>query len=381
VAEAGAQEKTEEATPKRKREAREQGQVPRSRELSTAVVVGAGIAVLFSNGSSIAHGAVEQMRAALSISGALLPEPSRMPILLEKTLLNGMLLVAPVFAVTMFAALVSPMLLGGWNFALKAIQPDLQRINPISGLGRMFSSTGLVELAKSIAKFLLVGTIGAVSLWGSRDQVMGLGTESVGHGIAHGLALISKTMVWMIGALALIAAIDAPYQVWSYGKKLRMSKQEIREEYKQSEGRPEIKGRIRRIQQEISQRRMMEKVPTADVIVTNPTHYAVALQYTADKMRAPRVVAKGADLIAAAIRELGNKHSIPIVEAPPLARALYRGCELEQEIPASLYAAVAQVLTYVYQLRTWRGGVRPPPPRVGAVPGGEPDTETDQPPT
>lgn len=374
MAEAGAQEKTEEATPKRKREAREQGQVPRSRELSTAVVVVAGTATIVASGRRIGGGAVDLMRSALTFSHEDVAEPDRLPAHLVATLLHGLVLVLPVLAVTFFAAIVAPMLIGGWNFSIKAIQPDLNRINPLSGLGRMFSSNSLVELLKSIAKFLLVGTVGAVSLWGARNRITGLADEAIQTGIGDGVSIIANSMVWMAAALAAIAAVDTPYQLWSYNRRLRMSRQEIREELKQAEGRPEIKGRIRRVQQEVAQRRMMEKLPNADVIVTNPTHYAVALQYTSSQMRAPRVIAKGVDLIAGTIRDAAREHRIPIVEAPPLARALYRGCELDQEIPAALYAAVAQVLTYVYQLKAWRGGRPPPtPPKIGDVPGGEAD--------
>jgi flagellar biosynthetic protein FlhB len=179
---------------------------------------------------------------------------------------------------------------------------------------------------------------------------------------------------WLALGLAAIAMLDAPFQLFRHRKQLRMTKQEVKEEYKQAEGRPEVKAKIRQAQQAMARRRMMAAVPTADVIVTNPTHYAVALRYAAGTMRAPRVVAKGADLIAAAIRDLGREHRVPIVSAPPLARALYRSVELEQEIPAALFAAVAQVLTYVYQLRNWKGGTPPPrTPDVGTVPGGEPD--------
>ena len=283
------------------------------------------------------------------------------------------MIAAPVMLATFFAALIAPMLIGGWNLSSKALQPDFSRLNPVTGFGRMFSTNSLVELAKSIAKFLIVGLVAGISWWGSRGELLGLGVEPSTQAIGHGLGLVASTFVWMCAALGLIAAIDVPWQLWSYAKQMKMSRQEIKQEYKQSEGSPEVKGRIRRLQAELSQRRMMEKVPTADVIVTNPTHYAVALKYTAGKNRAPVVVAKGVDTVAAAIRELAAEHRIALVEAPPLARALYRGCDLEEEIPAQLYAAVAQVLTYVFQLRAWRGGDRPLLPKVGDVPGGEPD--------
>ncbi|MDH4457256.1 MAG: flagellar biosynthesis protein FlhB [Nevskia sp.] len=368
-----AEEKTLPATEKRKREARERGQLPRSRELSTAVVMGAGAALLVAWGSALGGRTLAFMQDGLRFDAAALADPARMPAAIGGALRSGLMIAAPVMLATFFAALIAPMLIGGWNLSSKALQPDFSRLNPVSGFGRMFSTNSLVELAKSIAKFLIVGLVAGISWWGSRGELLGLGVEPSTKAIGHGLGLVASTFVWMCAALGLIAAIDVPWQLWSYAKQMKMSRQEIKQEYKQSEGSPEVKGRIRRLQAELSQRRMMEKVPTADVIVTNPTHYAVALKYTAGKNRAPVVVAKGVDTVAAAIRELAAEHRITLVEAPPLARALYRGCDLEEEIPAQLYAAVAQVLTYVFQLRAWRGGDRPLLPKVGDVPGGEPD--------
>lgn len=368
-----AEEKTLPATEKRKREARERGQLPRSRELSTAVVMGAGAALTIGFGNTLGSRALGFMQNALRFDAARLNDPSRLPAAIGEAMLAGLLIVAPILFATFFAALVAPMLIGGWNLSAKALQPDFSRLNPVTGLGRMFSTNSLVELAKSIAKFLIVGLIAGISWWGSRGELLGLGVEPSTQAIGHGIGLVASTFVWMCAALGLIAVIDVPWQLWSYAKQLKMSRQEIKQEYKQSEGSPEVKGRIRRLQAELSQRRMMEKVPSADVIVTNPTHYAVALKYTAGKNRAPVVIAKGVDTVAAAIRERAAEHRIPLIEAPPLARALYRGCDLEEEIPAQLYAAVAQVLTYVFQLRAWRGGERPQKPVVGEVPGGEPD--------
>lgn len=376
MADAGSAEKTEQATPKRRREAREQGRVPRSRELSTAVVVGAGAVLLLSTGGRLAAGAVELMRAGLSFDAATLTDPAALPQRLAASFVQALWLVAPVLGATLLAALLAPMLIGGWNFSPKAIRPDFSRLNPVSGVQRLISGNSLVELAKSIAKFGIVGAVAGIGIWGARGELVGLGMEPAGQAVGHGVSLVVHLFVWMAAALAAIAAIDVPWQLWSYAKSLKMSRQEIREEYKQSEGRPEVKGRIRRMQQQLSQRRMMEKVPAADVIVTNPTHYAVALQYSAGSMRAPKVVAKGADQIAFAIRELAAKHRVPVVEAPPLARALYRGCELEQEIPAPLYQAVAQVLSYVYQLKAYIGGKPPEKPEIGDVPGGEVDPKT-----
>lgn len=368
-----AQEKTLPATEKRKREAREKGQLPRSRELSTAVVMGVGAALITGYGAKVGAGAYQAMSRGLSFDAATLADPSQMPKLLLSGFGAGLAIVAPILFATLFAALVAPMLIGGWNLSWKAAQPDFSRLNPVTGFGRLFSGNSVVELSKSIAKFCLVGLVSGIAWWGLRGELLSLAMEPARQAIGHGLAMVASTFMWMVASLALIAAIDVPWQIFSNAKRLKMSRQDVQQEYKQSEGSPEVKGRIRRLQQQMSQRRMMEKLPGADVIVTNPTHYAVALKYTAGGKRAPVVIAKGVDTVAAAIRELGKTHGITLIEAPPLARALYRGCDLDEEIPTALYAAVAQVLTYVYQLKAWRGGERPLVPKVGDVPGGEPD--------
>lgn len=372
MSEASSQDRTERASPKRRREARERGQIPRSRELGAAAVVLGGAVGLTALGGGLATGAGEFMRAGLSFDARALAAAD-LAALFGHALLRGLALVAPLLGLLVLLAFGATLLIGGWNFSSKALVPDFSRINPASGLGRLFSSQGLVEMLKGCAKFMLVGTVAFVCLRLMRGEILGLGAEDPQQGIAHAASLMLRAFVWLAAALLVIAAVDVPWQLYSYEKRLRMTKQELREEYKQSEGRPEVKARIRRVQHEMSRRRMMEKVPQADVIVTNPTHYAVALQYAAGKTRAPRVIAKGVDQLALAIRELAAEHRVPVIEAPPLARALYRNCDLDAEIPVNLYSAVAQVLTYVYQLRSWRGGPPPKRPEIGDVPGGEVD--------
>jgi len=372
---AGAQERTEQATPKRKRDARKRGQVPRSRELGAAAVVGAGVLAAIGGGGSLANGAAAEFRRLLSFDATALEQPGLMGARLGQALLQALLLCAPLLLACVCAALLAPILLGGWNFSAQALKPDFSRLNPLSGLGRMFSGQGAVELLKGLIKISWIGGVATLYLWNKRQALAALAAEPVQRGIADGAGLMLDAMAWLAAALLAVALLDAPYQLWSYAKRLRMSRQEIRDELKQSDGRPEVKARIRRLQAEMSRRRMMEKLPGADVVVTNPTHYAVALKYDSNGMRAPRVIAKGAGEIAAAIRELARQHRIPLVAAPPLARALYRSVELEQEIPATLYAAVARVLTYVYQLRAWHGGAAPAEPVIDSVPGGEPDPE------
>jgi flagellar biosynthesis protein FlhB len=370
------QDKTERATPRRKREARKRGQVPRSRELTTAAVVCAGAVGAMGAGHRIASGGAGLMQELLSFDPASLSQPGMMPVLFGRACMQALMLCLPLLLACFCAALVAPILLGGWNFSVQALRPDFSRLNPANGLGRIFSSQGGMELLKGLVKVGWIGGVGAIYLWGHREVLAGLSREPGAAGIVAGAGLVLGAGVWLSMALAAVAAIDVPYQLWSYGRRMRMTKQEVRDEHKQSEGRPEVKARVRRAQMEMSKRRMMQKVPDADVVVTNPTHYAVALKYSGGSMRAPRVVAKGAGEIAAVIRDLAREHRVPLVSAPPLARALYRGVELDQEIPAALYAAVARVLTYVFQLRAWRGGTPPPAePVIGDVPGGEPDTE------
>ncbi|MGQ0618850.1 MAG: flagellar biosynthesis protein FlhB [Panacagrimonas sp.] len=368
------QDKTERATPKRERDARQKGQVVRSRELTTAVLIAGGAAVLIGQGGAMVAEATGLMRNALSIDPALLAGSSDLPGRFGALLRAGLMIALPLLALGFLGALLGPLLLGGWNFSAQAMLPQFSRVNPAAGLGRIFSSQALVDLGLGLLKVIVLGGIGATVLWSARPELMGLAAMDAGPAMAAAGHTLLRVFGWISLGLGLIAALDVPWQLFRHHKQLRMTKQEIRDEYKQSEGRPEVKARIRQAQEAIARRRMMQQVPSADVIVTNPTHYAVALKYSAGKMRAPRVVAKGAELIAGHIRELAREHRIPIVSAPPLARALYRSVELEQEIPAPLFQAVALVLTYVYQLRNWRGGTpRPQLPQVGDVPGGEPD--------
>lgn len=367
------QEKTERATPKRLREARKRGDLPRSRELTTAAVMAAGLLALWVSGGAIAQRCLVLMREGLRIDPAVLAAPQRLPALFGEALVSSLWVLLPLMVALLGAVFAAPMLLGGLNFSVEALKPDFGRLNPVAGFGRIFSKNSLMELLKALLKFALLGGIAALFLWMAHGEFLQLAKEDPRAGIGHGLSLLLRCSFWLLGGLLLLAFIDAPYQWLSYQKKMRMTRQQVREEMKESEGRPEVKARIRQLQQQAASRRMMEQVPNADVIVTNPTHYAVALQYKAGDMRAPKVIAKGADVLAATIRELAAEHRIPIVSAPPLARALYRSTKLDQEIPAQLYEAVAQVLTYIYRLRQWRSG---PPPQLAPivdVPGGEPD--------
>ena len=261
------------------------------------------------------------------------------------------------------------MLIGGWLFSMKAIQPKFERLNPITGIGNIISARAGVELIKAILKTILVGTIAWVVVNRQKETIFGLVLESFDRGPGHLANMLGFSFLAIVAGLVVIAAIDAPYQMWAYAEKLKMTRQEVIQESKEANGNPQIKAKIRAQQREMARRRMMAEIPKADVIVTNPTHFAVALKYT-EGNGAPRVVAKGADALAAKIRELASEHKVPILEAPPLARALYAHTELGDQIPETLYAAVAEILAYVFQLRSYlkHGGTRPIEPKDIDVP-------------
>jgi flagellar biosynthetic protein FlhB len=280
--------------------------------------------------------------------------------------LHALIACAPLFALTVLAALAAPLALGGRGFHPQALAADFSRLSPGAGFARMFSLGGAVELVKAFVKFLALALIAAALLWQQSGALLALGAQAPAAAVAHAASLTGYALMLLALGLGLIAAVDVPWQLWRYLQGLRMTRAEIREEMKDSEGSPEIKGRIRKLQNERARRRMLREVPKADVVVVNPTHYAVALRYDEQRMRAPLVVAKGRDLIAARIRALAEEHKVPIFEAPPLARALHRYVEIGGEIPAALYVAVAQVLTYLSQLRSAQraGAVPPSPPAI-----------------
>ncbi len=264
--------------------------------------------------------------------------------------------VTPLLMVLLIAALAGPISLGGWLFSLEAMAPKASRMDPLAGLKRMFSVNALVELFKALAKFLVVLLVALLVLSQDQDDLLAIANESLDSAILHSLQVVGWSALWMSCGLILIAAADVPFQLWSHKQKLMMTKQEVRDEYKDSEGRPEVKQRIRQLQREMAERRMMSSVPQADVVITNPTHFAVALKYDPAKGNAPVMLAKGSDFTALKIREIANEHNVTVLESPGLARAVFYSTELDQEIPAGLYLAVAQVLAYVYQLKQHRAG-------------------------
>ncbi|MBS0395146.1 MAG: flagellar biosynthesis protein FlhB [Proteobacteria bacterium] len=345
-------EKTEQPTPKRLQEARDRGQVPRSRELGSAAVMIVGSGALLLGGGGLATGFGRLLQRGLSFDRDTLQDPSLMAHGLGVAAVEAITILLPFFAAVAAAAVIAPLALGGWVFSAEAMAPDFNRLNPVTGLGRVFGVGGLTELVKALLKLAVVGAVATwVGLWLARDATA-LGAMPAVPGMGRAVHLLALAMLLMSLGLVVVAAVDAPLQWWMVRRQLKMTRDEIREEYKETDGRPEVKARIRELQRKMSKRRMMQAVPTADVVVTNPTHYAVALKYDAARMKAPRVVAKGRDLVAVEIRRLADEHRVPLFEAPVLARVLYGSTEVGREIPSGLYLAVAQVLSYLYQVKT-----------------------------
>jgi flagellar biosynthetic protein FlhB len=368
-------EKTEQPTQKRLEEARKKGQIPRSQELSAAAVVLIAGAGLHFMGKSLGNGMFDLMRSGLTISRDQALDSSTAISMFAGSAQHALLACAPILALTLVAALLAPLSIGGWNMAFGTLAPDFSRLSPMNGIKRVFSARSVVELIKAFAKFGFVATFAVIFLWMKTDEMLGLGAEPTAAAIGHAITLSGQALLLLAGALALIAAIDVPWQLFQHIKSLKMTRQEVIDEMKESDGNPEVKGRIRQLQHEVARRRMMQEVPKADVVITNPTHFAVALRYDDKRMRAPIVVAKGVDEVAARIREVAGEHKVAIFEAPPLARALFRAVDLNEEVPARLYVAVAQVLTYVYQLRAAKQSGAVPPVRPTIDPTVEEETK------
>jgi len=356
------QERNEEPTAKRLQDARDKGQVARSRELSTMMVMLSCAGALLVLGDTLGNGFMTLLRQSLSPAFLVRSQSEDLPAAFMGVLVDGLWLTWPLMAVSFVAAILASVMLGGVTFKLSL---KFDKLNPVTGLGRLFSMQSGVELLKSIAKVVLIGGVAWMLLQQLTDDILGLSLQTADAAISSS----ARLMLWFFLAvslpLLLIALMDVPWQLWSHRKQLRMTRQEVIDEHKESEGRPEVKQKIRALQQAVARQRMMSQVPTADVIITNPTHYAVALRYDARQGKAPILVAKGIDEVAARIRELGKDSQVPLVASPTLARAVYASCELDQEIPAGLYLAVAQILTYVYQLKQWQdlGGTMPEAPQ------------------
>ena len=345
-------ERTEEPSQRRLQEARERGQIPRSRELTNFATMIGGSAALVAIGGSLTARLSQMMRKSLSIDASTLRNTDSMAASLGDAGVSAVLALLPVFGALVALVLLASVLLGGWNFSPRAMTPDFSRLSPLAGLQRLFGLRGLTELGKALLKCLVVGGVCAGIVAWIFGDVLSLARMAPRAAVGRGAGLLSWAFVWLCASLALVAMVDVPLQLFQFKRALRMTRQELRDESKEMDGRPETKQRIRQMQQTLARRRMMHKVPTADVVIVNPTHFAVALKYDPMKMRAPRVLAKGVDMVAQNIRRIAEEHRVPLFESPKLARALYRSTDLNKEIPAGLYVAVAQVLSYIFRLRT-----------------------------
>lgn len=374
-------EKTEPASPRRLEEARAKGQVPRSPEWATFAVLLAAGGGMYYLGRMLIGSLETMMTLGLTVDRAAAFRTDAMTSRLFDAAVGVLTGFAPFMLLMMLVALLAPLVLSGWLFSTEALVPNFSRMNPLTGLGRLFSAHGAVELGKALAKAVLVGGVAAWVLYAQIEPMLGLAVEPTTAALGHLGRLLAFSFLVVVGAMALIVAIDVPYQIWDHARQLRMTKDEVRQEQKEQEGDPQIKSRIRQLQRDAARRRMMAEVPKADVIVTNPTHFAVALRYTESAMRAPAVVAKGSELLAERIVEIARENSVPVVRVPPLARALHAHAELGQEIPAPLYTAVAEVLAYVYQLERHSiyGGTAPvAPDDIALPPGFDPALERDE---
>ena len=362
-------EKTEPASARRLEQAREEGQVPHSRELGAFLILLAAAGAFWLMGSWFAQRVAATFRRGLTLDGKLMRDPGQMLVRFSDLSLDVLLTFSPLLLLLMIAAAATPFLLNSVNFAPKALVPDFSRMNPIKGLQRLFSMSGLVDMLKAVAKALLVGGMAAWVIWSERNELILLLTQPIEVGLVSAGHLVAFSFLAVVSVMIIIVAIDVPFQLWHYHDKLKMTRDELRKEAKELEGDPHVKGRIRSLQREAARRRMMAAVPQADVFVTNPTHFAVALSYKSG-MAAPRVVAKGMGEVARRIREIGAENGVPLLEAPGLARALHRHVDLDREVPGTLYAVVAEALAWVYQLSAWRqnGGNYPLPPQNLPVP-------------
>ena len=345
------QERTEQPTERRLQDARKKGQVPRSRELNTMLsLILASIALLVLGGG-ISRNIMQISVEGFSISRELAFDANQLPFQFMYMASQTLLALSPFMAVMLVAALAGPLMMGGWSFSLETISFKLEKLNPIKGLARIFSLKGLVELVKALAKFVLLIGAAILVFFTIDQQLLSLTSMSPKAAGIEAVSVLVQVLLILSATTILIVALDVPFELWNHQKQLRMTKQEIKDEMKETDGNPQVKQRIRTMQRQLAESRMMEDVKTADVVITNPTHYAVALQYLDRPGSAPRLVAKGKDLTALRIRSIATEHDIPLFEAPPLARALYRSTEIGHEIPHVLYMAVARVLAYVFQLK------------------------------
>ncbi|MCU7923944.1 MAG: flagellar biosynthesis protein FlhB [Candidatus Thiodiazotropha sp. (ex Dulcina madagascariensis)] len=364
------QEKTEQPSAKRLDDAKRKGQVPRSRELNTMAVTMIGVVSLVAMSRAIGNSLSQMMSRGFVLTREEIFDINAMLAHLGEGVAQVFVALSPFFLLVVLAAIFSSVALGGFSVSAEALTPKLSKLSPLKGMKRVFSARGLVEMVKAMAKFLFIGGATILLLWTSLEKFLALHAMDISQALGHLSGLIGGSVILLTTTLILIAAIDVPFQLWDHKRQLKMTRQELRDEMKETEGKPEVKSRIRQLQREMAQKRMMQEVPKADVIVTNPSHFAVALKYDPERMHAPKLLAKGADLVAFNIRKVGAEAKVPVVESPMLARAIYYHTELDAFIPAGLYLAVARLLAYVFQLRAYRseGGDYPELPDDLPVP-------------
>ncbi len=350
------QERTEEATPKREKETKEKGQVARSKDFNTAILLILSGASFVMFGSGVIENCMEIFKNSFAPKTKNIADIHTLFSILTESAYLGLYLLIPIFIVNIIASFIGPILVGGWLFAVDNFNFKLERLDPIKGIKKIFSVKSLMEVVKSFLKFVLILSV-ALGLFNLLfSSIIGLSFYTVQEAIVE----FSDTMLFcffiLTSSLMLIAFIDVPFQISQHLKQVKMTKQEVKDEHKETEGKPEVKAQISRLQREMSKRRMMNDVPEADVIITNPTHFAVAIKYDGKTMGAPKLVAKGADNIAAKIRQVAEHHQVPIVQMPLLARAIFYNTEINDEVPSQLYIACAQVLAYVYKLKRYKKG-------------------------
>ncbi|MCW9048037.1 MAG: flagellar biosynthesis protein FlhB [Gammaproteobacteria bacterium] len=358
------QERSEEPTSKKLEDARKKGQIARSRDFNTMVIIALSATAFIMMGNIMVADLGEMMSHFFQPSRADIFDPVGVVRWFYAAVFDGVWLLVPFLALTFVAALFAPISIGGWAFSMETITPKLSKLNPIKGLKKVFSAKGLMELVKAMAKFFLVAAVALVVIWTNMDAYLQLGHMPMKAALVRAGELLTWAFLLVTIALMVISAIDVPFQIWDHKKQMKMTLQEVKDEMKDTEGKPEVKAKIRQTQREMAEARMMDAVPDADVVITNPTHFAVALKYDPENMRAPLVLARGADLMAINIRRVASANEILLLETPPLARALYHSTEIGKEIPHGLYVAVAQVLAYVFQLREVQknGGEKPSRP-------------------
>ena len=369
MAENSGAEKTEEATARKLRNARNDGQVARSVELPAAAVTIGAILVMYFIGSAWMSRVATIFAQGFKFDRKTLDNPELLATTFASQMGESFLLIVPILGVTAVLAVLASGATGGYLFSLKSVLPNFGKLSPLQGFTRMFGTKAAVELGKAILKFSLVATVLWTLVNSQLDQLMALGQMGLEPALAHAGIMIGESALWLSLSLLVIALIDAPYQKFAFMKRMRMTKQEIKDEMKDMEGQPEVKAKIRQRQREMANAKMIQKVKDADVVITNPEHFAVALSYDPTGDGAPILLAKGSDFLAQRIREEAEKHGIEIFSAPPLARALYFTTKLDQSIPEALYLAVAQVIAYVFSLADVRPGIEPmrrPSPKIPA---------------